>query len=301
MNEMYFKQMFAVEENQTATVDVEPAISIDHTSRLVENIKSLQAVLGITEMVPMAAGTIVKRYKTVKENTPDQVDEGEVIPLTKITRKALDNIELTLKKYRKLVTAEAIQKTGYNVAVNETDAKLISEVRKDVKDEFFSMIAEGTGEATSADSLQKACANLWASIQTYYEDMDVTPVFFINPIDVATYLGSAAITTQTAFGFSYLENFLGMGNAIISSKVAQGKVYATVTQNLNGVYVPAGGDLANAFGLTYDESGLVGMNHTPAIDRASLNTLLLCGVVFYPEDVSGVFVGSIAESTTAEG
>ncbi len=35
-------------------------------------------------------------------------------------------------KYRKLVTAEDIQKSGHDVAINKTDGKL-SEVRKDNK------------------------------------------------------------------------------------------------------------------------------------------------------------------------
>lgn len=38
----------AIIENTTVTADLEPAISIDHTSRLMENIKSLQEVLGVS-------------------------------------------------------------------------------------------------------------------------------------------------------------------------------------------------------------------------------------------------------------
>ena len=55
---------------------------------------------------------------------------------------------------------------------------------------------------------------------------------------------------------------------------------ATVKENLNGVYVPASGDVAQDFGLTFDESGLVGMCHNIASDRASIDTLVLSGVLF---------------------
>ena len=37
----YAKQIFAPETNTTTAADLEPVISIDHTNRLVEGIKSL--------------------------------------------------------------------------------------------------------------------------------------------------------------------------------------------------------------------------------------------------------------------
>lgn len=203
MNKRFELQRFAVIENTTVTGDLEPAISIDHTNRLVDNIVKLQEVLGITEMEPMAAGTNIKQYKLEKENSPAQVAEGEVINLTKISRKLVKTHELRLKKYRKLVTAEDIQKSGHDVAINKTDGKLVSEVRKDIKKDFFTMLGTGTGTAAQSKTLQEALSAIWGKLQTRFEDVDATPVFFINPEDVAEYLGKAAVTMQTAFGFSY--------------------------------------------------------------------------------------------------
>ena len=295
MEKLYLRMLFEAEENTNVAADFEPAISIDHTNRIVQNITTLRRALGITEMVPMAEGSTVKRYKTTvtKASGGGKVAEGDVIPLSKTERKALPDLPLTLSKYRKLTTAEAIQKTGRSRALNQSDELLIAEIRKDLKASFFSMITAGTGSSAGGSNLQMAAAQAWGSLQAYYEDTDVTPVFFVHPLDVATYLGQAEISTQTAFGFSYIENFLGMGNAFITPAVTQGTVYATVTQNLNGVYVPASGDLADTFGLTFDESGLVGMCHTIAADRASMQTLILTGVLFYPEDASGVFASEI--------
>ena len=206
MNKRFELQRFAVIENTTVTGDLEPAISIDHTNRLVDNIVKLQEVLGITEMEPMAAGTNIKQYKLEKENSPAQVAEGEVINLTKISRKLVKTHELRLKKYRKLVTAEDIQKSGHDVAINKTDGKLVSEVRKDIKKDFFTMLGTGTGTAAQSKTLQEALSAIWGKLQTRFEDVDATPVFFINPEDVAEYLGKAAVTMQTAFGFSYIVN-----------------------------------------------------------------------------------------------
>ena len=241
----------------------------------------------------MAAGTNIKQYKLEKENSPAQVAEGEVINLTKISRKLVKTHELRLKKYRKLVTAEDIQKSGHDVAINKTDGKLVSEVRKDIKKDFFTMLGTGTGTATQGKNLQEALSAIWGKLQTRFEDVDATPVFFINPEDVAEYLGKAAVTMQTAFGFSYIVNFLGLGTAILSSNVTKGAPIGTATENLNGAYVPANGDVAQDFGLTFDESGLVGMSHNVASDRASLDTLIMSGVVFYPEEVDGVIKGKI--------
>lgn len=293
MNYKYIKQLFEVEQNTNVSTDFEPAISIDHTNRIVQGVTTLRKALGITEMTPMAEGTVVKRYKTTVTKEAGQVAEGEVIPLSKTTRKPLEDLVLTMNKYRKLTTAEAIQKYGRNRALNESDEKLIGEIRKDVKKSFFNLITSGSGVAAGGNTLQMAIAQAWGALQTYYEDTDVTPVFFVHPLDVATYLGQAEISTQTAFGFSYIEGFLGMGNAFITPQATQGTVYATVTENLNGVYVPASGDVADVFGLTFDETGLIGMNHSLANDRASVQTLIITGVMFYPEDESGVFASKI--------
>lgn len=283
-------QLFA--ENTTTTADLEPAVSIDFTSRLSENINSFKEVLGISDMLPMATGTTIKAYKLAKENTPEQVGEGELIPLTKITRKLAWSKELTLKKYRKATTAELIQKVGYDRAINETDDKLVKEVQKEIKADFFTALASGTGSATGTN-LQTTCANLWGKLQERYEDMDVTPVYFINPLDIAEYLGNAQVTTQNAFGLTYIENFLGMGNAIITKSVTAKSIIATVGENLCGAYVPSGGDLSSTFGLTMDETGLVGMTHSKDTSTATFETLVMSGVMFYPEYVDGVFKGTI--------
>lgn len=279
----------AVLTNTVTTADVAPAITVDHVERLVSDIEKLQAVLGVSNMIPVQAGSVIKRYKT-SATLGAQVAEGELLNLSEIKRTPMDDFAIALKKYRKLTTAEAIQKAGSDVAINATDDRLIKEVQADVKSNFFTMLGAGTGSAPAGTTFQQKLANLWGSVTSYFEDIDATPIFFVNPVDVAEYLGQASISTQTAFGFEYVENFLGLGNAIVSAKVKAGSPAATVQENLNGAYVPANGDLSTAFGLQFDESGLVGMSHNVASDRASIDTLVLSGVQFYPEDEAGIFV-----------
>ena len=285
-------QLFAAPTNTTVAADLEPAISVDFTSRIHQNITELQRVLGISDMLPMPAGTDIKIYKMSRKNTPSQVGEGETIPLTEIERKLVKTVTLDLNKYRKNTTAEAIQKVGRNMAVNQTDEKLISEIQKDIKKTFYTTLATGTGTATGTN-LQTTLANLWAKLQGYYEDMDVTPIYFINQQDAADYLGTAQITMQTAFGFTYIENFLGLGTAIISPQVTAKAPIATAQENLNGAYAPVSGDVAQTFGLTYDASGMIGMTHQMKSENATIDTLIMSNVIFYPEYADGVFKGTI--------
>lgn len=294
MNKFYLVQAFEVEENFNVAADYDPAISIDHVDKLAKNFQELQKILGIVNAVPMAAGTLIKRWKTtVTKRGGAGIAEGEVIPLSKVTRVALDPIELELRKYRRATGIESVQKNR-EIALNDADSALVRDVRKDVKADFFAIVNGAAGTATAGADMQKAAANLWAALGTYFEDTDATPIYFLNNQDVADYLGAASITMQTSFGLTYIENFLGLGPAFVSPNFTQGAVYATAKENLHMAYVPANGDAADAFGLTYDESGLVGMTHAVKTENASIESLIVTGVKFYVEDASGVFKAAIS-------
>lgn len=282
----------AVITNTTITTDVAPEISFDISAQLSEGYRKLAEILGVSRMDAVPEGSAIKVYKSaVKGTIGAQVGEGDVINLTEVERVATP-YTMGLKKYRKLVTAEAIQKSGREVAIYDTDRALISAIRKEVKADFFSFIATGTGTATAGTNLQTQLANNWAGLQTYFEDEDVEPVHFVNPADVATYLGTAQITMQSDFGFSYVENFLGLGTVIIANGVTAGNVYSTAKENLHCAYVPANGSVGQEFELTADESGLVGVTHDRVNDRASIGSLMMTGVKFFAEDLAGVIKGS---------
>lgn len=301
-------QMFAGEDaaetNATLSADLEPAISIDLTSRMTENINTLKRIISANELIPMASGSVIKMYKTVVKNKPAKMaGEGEVIGLTELERKLVNTVEMKLNKYRKQTPAEAIQKTGRNIAINETDEALIKSVQKEIKADFFKLLGTGTGTATAtANGLQGACAAAWGKVQEVYEDVDATPIYFIHPTDAANYLATAQVTMQTAFGLSYIENFLGLGDAFVSPAVAAGNVFATAKENLYLAYVPAdNGDVADTFNLISDETGLIGMTHSLAAERASVDTLVMTGVKFYPEDVSKIIKVPVTAASAPAG
>lgn len=296
----YFDIQLFAEENMNVAADLEPGISIDFVSKITSNIAELQKVLGITEMEPMSAGTTIKIWKMEQVNTPEQVGEGETIALTKVKRTLARTVELVLKKFRRNTSAEAIQKVGRNMAINQCDDKLVSGIQKEIKQDFFDVMLAGEGTGVDGVGLQATLANAWGKLNVYHEDEGVTPIHFLSPLDVAEYLGGAQITMQTAFGLSYVEDFLGLGTVIVSPRVTKGKVISTAKENLHGAYIPANsGDVAQSFGLTSDSTGLIGMKHSTDDTNATINTLAMSGVIFYPERLDGVFVGNITPAAGA--
>lgn len=289
----------AVLINTITTQDVAPAISIDLIENLAENIRSLQEILGVVDFIPVSVGTQIKRYTETVGTLNKQETEGDIIPLTEVVQAEADPIVVDFDLYRKMTTAQAIQKSGRQRAIYDTDRAVISEVRKAVKGDFFTYLADGIGTVPAGDTLQAALANAWGEMEVFFADYDVTPVYFLNPKDVAKYLGSANITMQNAFGFTYVEAFLGLGDAIFSAEVPEGTFYATAKENLRGALVPANGEVGQEFDLTADETGLVGITHGRTLERGAIETMLLCGVLFFAENLAGVFKGTIGGDVSA--
>lgn len=279
--------------NTIVTTDLAPAISIDHANRLVEDINKFREMLGIADMKVVPAGSTVTVYNVARYgDAPEQVAEGIEIPLTKIQRTGA-NITIGLKKYRDLVTAEAIQKVGRDVAINDTDTGLVNEARAGIKSAFFGTITGTEAVSDGGETMQSAAADVWGDVVTHFDGKDVSTIFFVNPADAAVYLGNTTVNLADAFGLSYIENWFGMGTLVISPAITQGYIFGTAKENLNGVYSPANGDLGAAFGASSDETGLVLVSHAPMLGRASIEALVMTAATFYAEDASGVFKGAI--------
>ena len=279
-------------ENITTSTDL-IAQSIDFTEQFTGSISTLLQALNVTRMQPMAVGSQIKIYKSEVTKANGNVAEGEVIPLSKVTRKLADTKELAYKKYRKQTTAEAIQSAGFNAAVNDTDSKLLRSIQGDIKKDFFDFVQTGTTK-TSGDTFQKAIAQALGQLAIKWEDDDVQSVLFANPLDFYTYLGDSNITTQTAFGLTYIQNYLGFSTIILTGAVKQGTIAATASQNLNYAYAALNGNLNQAFNLTTDETGLIGVVHNSVTENASYETMALTSGVLFPERLDGIVVATIA-------
>ena len=261
------------------------------------SLAKLIEVLGVTRKIPMMEGTTMYVYSMTGSLVNNgAVTEGDVIPLSKITQTKTAIGEITLKKWRKAVSAEAIKKSGYETAVVETDAKLLSLVQQGVRSDFFTFL-NGTitgSESVSGTGLQAALAAAWGELQVKFEDDTAEAVYFVNPLDVADYLGKASISVQTAFGMNYIENFLGLGTVILSSQITQGTFIATAKQNIILYYLTMNGDVANAFQLTADELGYIGIKSGyQNEERAQIESLVMDGIQFLVEYAGGVVKGTI--------
>lgn len=285
-------------ENGLITQDkMKKAREVDFVLQFQHNsLAKLLEVLGVTRRIPMMEGTTLYYYKTTGELQDGSVPEGEIIPLSEYKTEKISVGEITLKKWRKAASAEAIKKSGYEAAVRDTDAALLRDVQSTVRGDLFNyMNGAITGSTPVAgNGIQAALAAAWGQLQVKFEDDTAEPVYFVNPLDISEYLANANVTTQTAFGMNYIQDFLGLGTVIVSSRVTKGTFLATAKQNLIMYYLTMNGDIAATFGLTADETGFIGISSgNPNKERAQAETLVMCGIQILVEYAEGVVKGTI--------
>lgn len=286
----------AVETNTIMQVDLARVRMVDFNLQFVGSLRKLTEALGVTRKIAVQEGAVLKMLKVTGTLQDGNVAEGELIPLSHYKTEESPVGEVKLGKWRKATTAEAIIKGGYDQAVGATTDKMVKDIQKTIRAVLFTFMATGTGTATGA-TLQAALANGWGKLAVLFEDDAVETVFFLNPMDVSDYLGTAQITMQTAFGMNYIENFLGLGTVFLNSSVPEGNFYATAKENVVMYYVDLGaGDIKSAFKLTTDETGYVGINEYPDNDTARVMDLVMSGVTFFPERQDGIVVGTIPET-----
>ncbi len=209
-------------------------------------------------------------YKVTGELETDAVAEGDEIPLSHYKVDKTPVSTLGIKKYRKLTTAEAILKGGFANAVTKTDSKMIREIRNNILADFFTFLQTGTGTATGT-GMQATFAQVDATLNDKLEsngDSADRIIHFVNPFDIADYLAGAQVTTQTVFGMSYLQSFLGVND--ISRPTRSPRAPCGPPR---GEHPPVRRGLQRAGGrwpaYTTQDGGLIGVHHEANYDRAS--------------------------------
>lgn len=286
------------EENLIKSEDLVRIREVEFTFMFSESIKKLVEALGVTRKIPKQAGTVLKAYKATGTLQDGSVPEGDLIPLSQYKTVPVNFEEITMKKWRKATSAEAITEKGYDQAVTMTTDRMIKDAQKGIRKTFFDFLSTGTGIANGA-TFQATLAQAWGQLQVLFEDDEIEAVYFMNPLDVADYLASANITLQKAFGMTYVEDFLGLGTVIFNSSVPKGTIYATAKDNLVLYYIPVNGaDLNEAFSFTSDELGLIGIHEQPDYDNMTAKDTVICAIVLFAERIDGVVVGTIGGSKT---
>lgn len=290
------------ETNLVTAAKMKRVREVDFVQQFTHNsLDKLIEVLGVTRKIPMMEGTTMYLYTTSGELQSGAVAEGNVIPLSQYEQTKTAIGDITLNKWRKAVSAEAIKKSGLETALNETDSALLKDIQKGIRTSFFNFLNGTITGSTSATGvgLQAALAAAWGQLQTKFEDDTAEAVYFINPLDIADYLGTANISIQTVFGMNYIENFLGLGTVIMSSQITKGTFVATAKENIVMYYLTMGGDVANAFDLTTDETGYIGIKSGyQNEERAQIESLVMDGIQFFVEYAAGVVKGTITAPET---
>lgn len=289
------------ETNLVVQTDMKKVREIDFVSQFEhKSLKKLIEALGVTRKIAMQEGTTMYIYTVTGTAGTGEVPEGEVIPLSHYTTTKTAIGEITIKKWRKAVSVEAIKKSGYDAAVTDTDNALVKDIQKSIRTDFFTFLNGNIANSVTAtgEGLQAALADAWGKLQIAFEDDTAEAVYFVNPADIASYLATANISTQTAFGMNYVEDFLGLGTVIITNRVTAGTFVATAKDNIIMYYLTMNGDVSRAFDLTADELGYIGIKSGyQNEERAQIESLVMSGIQFLVEYGAGVIKGTITKST----
>src|SRR5699024_7127173 len=295
----------SAENNLSTKEKLGTAIAVDFVSQFEYNLNRLVEALGITNRIPLRAGSVIKQYK-YKVTPPagdGEVAEGDIIPLTEVSRELARSVELNFKKFRKSTSIEAIQAHGYEIAVTQTDQELIRHAQRKIRSEFFGFLKEATEDVERADggthlkaeSLQAAIAQGSAAVQDVL-DMDMTPVVMANPFDVADHLAEGKISSNGAvFGLNLLSNYVG-ANIVTNKDVPKGTIYVTAAENLQIAYADPNGDIGQAFDFVTDATGFIGITLSCQDDRLTEDSVLASAVTLFPDVLDAVVAVDIEEA-----
>lgn len=294
----------AAKENVTiSTQFTTSAREVDFVTRFNDNWDALRTILGIMRPIRKAPGTKLVSYKAEVDGTlqgGSTVAEGDEIPFTKMKVSPVTYGDIEVAKYAKSVTIESVAKYGAEVAVEKTDDAFLVALQNKVLGDFYTFLATGS-LALTPKTWQLALAQAKGKVLAKFMgmDKDVTEVVgFANIMDFYDYLGDKEITTQTMFGLTYVQNFLGYSTLFLlpNKYVAAGKVIATPVENIDLYYVdPSDSDFAK-LGLNYTvkgETNLIGVHVEGDYSRATGDMYAIMGMKLWAEYLDGIAVATV--------
>lgn len=281
------------------------AREIDFVTRFERNWQHLRDILGIMRPIKKQPGAVLKSKYAEGTLQSGKVGEGEEIPYSKFVVKEKDYAEMTIEKYAKAVSIEAIKDHGYENAVQMTDDEFLFQLQTDVTGRFYDYLKTGTLTSTET-TFQMALAMAKGRVENKFKQMhrNVTGVVgFVNILDVYEYLGAAEITIQNQFGFQYMKDFMGFNTIFLlsDSEIPRGQVIATPVENIVLYYVdPNESDFARA-GLVYTVSGetnLIGFHTQGNYHTAVSEAFAVMGLTLFAEYIDAIAVITIDETPT---
>lgn len=296
----------AVDENLTMTTDLSvKAREVDFVTRFNDSWEALQEILNVSNPIAKEPGTTLRSYEATVTLQDGEVAEGDTIPYSKATVEAVYHDELTLEKYAKAVSIEAVNEYGAEVAIQKTDDEFLRELQGVVLDKFYAFIQTGTLTSTET-TFQMAVAMAIGQVRDKFKKIrkdSTNIVLFINTLDAYRYLGASELSVQTAFGLTYLQNFMGASTVILASEIPEGTVIATPTENLVLYYVDPGNSGFQQLGLEYTVQGdtnLIGFHANGNYSTAVGESFALMGMALWAEYLDGIAVVTVSEESTEE-
>lgn len=293
-------------DNLTKTTDIKVnPREVDFVTRFSRNWEHLRDILGIMRPIKKAPGTVLKsKYATLTLQNGN-IGEGEEIPYSKAEIKTKDYATITIEKYAKGVSIEAIKDYGYDVAVQMTDDEFLFQLQSNVTNRFYKYL-NGGELASEETTWQKALAMAMGQVLNKFKLMHRTAtrvVGFVNVLDLYDYLGGAQITVQSEFGFNYIKNFMGYDTVFLLSEdeIQRGRVIATPVENIVMYYVdPADSDFARAdLEFTVDgETPLLGFHTQGNYSTAVSEAFAIMGVTLFAEYIDGIAVIDVDATPT---
>lgn len=288
--------------NLTTTADINvTAREIDFVTRFASNWDHLREILGIMRPIKKQPGAVLKSKSASLVLQDGKIAEGEEIPYSKATIIETPYDEMTVEKYAKAVSIEAINEYGYEIAVGMSDDTFLFELQTNVTNRFYTYLNTGTLKG-SYDSFQMALAMAKGSVEDKFKKMHKTAtgtVGFVNILDVYEYLGAANITVQNKFGFQYIKDFMGFNTIFLLStdEVERGTVIATPVENIVLYYIdPSDSNFARA-GLQYTtdgETNLIGFHTQGNYNTAVSESFALMGMTLFAEYLDAIAVMSFS-------
>lgn len=274
---------------------------IDFVTRFARNWEHLREILSIMRPIKKQPGTMLKSKSAAVVLQDGKVGEGEEIPYSKATVTETPYEEMTVEKYAKAVSIEAIKDHGYDAAVGMTDDAFLAELQNNVTARFYAYLNTGTLTGNYG-TFQMALAMAKGSVENKFKKMHRTAtgvVAFVNILDVYEYIGAANITIQNQFGFQYIKDFMGYNTVFLLSEdeVARGKVIATATENIALYYIdPSDSEFSRA-GLVYTtdgETNLIGFHVQGDYKTAVSESFAIMGMTLFAEYIDAVAVITVA-------
>lgn len=287
------------QENLTksANIAVNPR-EVDFVTRFGNTWEALRQIMGIMRPIRKENGTVLKSKSATIVLQDGKVGEGENIPYSQATVTETPYGTITLEKYAKAVSVEAVAEHGAEAAIDMTDEAFLNELQGNVLDRFYAYIATGTLTDNQA-TFQAAIAMAIGNVKDKFKKMRKNGskvVVWVNTLDAYAYLGAAELTVQSQFGLDYIKNFMGAEVVILSSEIERGKVIATPVDNIVLYYVDPSNSGFQKLGLNYvvdGETNLIGFHAGGNYNTAVGESFALMGLTLFAEYIDAIAVVTI--------